>query len=191
MQKKLTFLIVLGLLTAKIGFGTGYLSMPIDYVEINQSIKSQSPFQQDKLIDIYKNLDKEILNGGNEKQIQEYLIKVNNQTIDYLAKNYPDLGILDHDNVNDVDFAVFGLVYALAEHFGYLGSNTNIVSAERESFWQCVGGVLGITAIYDLVSGASTATYSSTWSVVKKLVKRYVGWIGVGYALYEIATNCF
>lgn len=160
-----------------------------NFAKPSNSFSVTNKCNESKLIDIYKSVDGKILNSGDEKMVRAYLIDINKKVATYLQTNYPQLGPTDVFNVEDVDFAVFGLVYALAEYGGHMESST--VSREIPAWLQCVGGVLGVTAIYELVSGAATATYASTWSVVKKLVKRYVGWLGVGLALWEIATECF
>ena len=191
-NKLMTFTLIM-LLVGNFSFGMNYPSNINVYVgETNKLTQNQR--QEQNLLDIYKNLDKEILNSGDEKQIKHYLINKNKEIAEYLINKYPKLGSFDeleYDIIGDIDFSTFGVIYAIAEHAGLLDINKESISTNRNAFWECVGGVLGITAIYDLISGASGATYGSTWSVVKKLVKRYVGWIGVGYALYEIATTCF
>lgn len=144
---------------------------------------------EQKLIDIYKKLDGNILKSKDEKMVRAYLIEINKKVAEYLRTHYLHLGSTDFFDVEDVDFAIFGLVYGLAEYGGYMESTT--LSKEIPAWLQCVGGILGITAIYELVRDAATATYANVWSIVKKLVKRYVGWIGVGIALWEISTECF
>jgi hypothetical protein len=88
-----------------------------------------------------------------------------------------------------IDFVIFGFVYAMAEYGGYMEASP--VARGIPGWLQCVSGILGVSSIYELVSSAGTATYGSTWSTIKKLAKRYVGWLGVGLALWEIPTECF
>lgn len=160
-----------------------------DFLEL-QIVEHVKLSQNEKLFDLYKNLDESILKSGDENAVKTYLVAKNKQILSYLEINYPQLGSLQGIDINHEDFIVFGLVYALAEYGGYLQS-TVAKPAPIPSWIQCVGGVLGVTAIYELITGAGAASYTTTWSVIRKLAKRYAGWLGVGLALWEIATECF
>ncbi len=129
-----------------------------------------------------------------EEEAAQILQPMNSEILTYLSETYPQFGSTSMIDINDPDFFYFAIVYSLAEQSGFINpANSTNLTAQREipAWIQCVGGVLGVTAIYELVSGAATATYSSTWSVIKRLAKRYAGWIGVGLALWEISTECF
>jgi hypothetical protein len=191
---KPSIFIIFLMLTKSICQGMTYpLSQSISFLKFHTGIKP-NPFQKDKLIDIYTSLDESILKSGNEKAVKAYLVDKNMQILNYLHTNYPESGTIDGTNdiisINDEDFIVFGLVYALAEYGGYLQSGV-AKAAEIPGWIQCIGGVLGVGAMYELISGAATATYASTWKIIKKIAKRYAGWLGVGLALWEIATECF
>jgi hypothetical protein len=174
----------------------GYMfGKPLFIVKKSNSIeilkgKKENPVQKENLLELYKNLDGKILTSGDENAVKSYLVEKNKQIFSYLKTKYPKFESLDGIDVNDENFIVFGLVYALAEHGGYLQS-VEARPVGIPGWLQCVGGVLGVTEIYGLISGASTMTYGTAWGIVKKLVKRYVGWLGVGLALWEIATECF
>ena len=63
-------------------------------------------------------------------------------------------------------------------------------NANYDMVMNCLGAALGINEIYGLIQNtAQLATATGTMQVVKLIIRRYVGWIGVALAVYSF-SNC-
>ncbi len=150
------------------------------------------PIANVKLFDLFKSMDQEILKSNDESKVQGYLIKKNSEIRTYLAQTYPkrDAESLD---INDPDFTGIALLFAMLE----LNNFETTVQRQMPAWLACAGGVVGtifgvdgiVEEFASIVSG--NASFSTTWALVKKIIRRYAGWLGVAYAVYEVVTECF
>lgn len=89
---------------------------------------------------------------------------------------------IDHvENMDEKELAQLSLIVSSA--YGKANANYDMVM-------NCLGAALGISEIYGLIQNtAQLATATGTMKVVKLIIRRYVGWIGVASAVYSF-SNC-
>lgn len=155
------------------------------------------PTGNTSLISFFTDMDMQILQSGNEYTIQNYLVQKNIQMRDYLIQKYPGRDAEGLD-VYDPDFTVFALLFAALEAEGFeTPPPAEARTANAPGWLACTFGVLhGIVDIEIIRNDfnalvAGRGTFTTTFRLVKSLLKRYFGWIMVGIALYEIGTTCF
>lgn len=144
-------------------------------IEVNQ-IESSDLSDNEKETQIKETLKPMILNG---KDIhQEILNQVN--------LNDPKLDLTQDDitqikNMDDKELAQLSFVY---------GTSHARVDWNTDTVMNCLGAALGIHEIYGLIQNtAQLATAQGAVRVLKLLARRYIGWIGVGVAVYSFG-NC-
>ncbi len=146
-----------------------------------------------KLSDLYKNLDKDILNSNNKTVIIPYLEQKNEEIIDYLVANYPQFSDAANANKKDLSIFYFGLIHALGEENGF---SLEFKNRKIPDWARCIIDVLGeyfsIEFIYREYAILFTegVTWNTAYPVVKNLVRRYAGWFVVAAISYDIATRC-
>jgi hypothetical protein len=159
---------------------------------INFSNETSSP-KYGKLLEFFKSYDRTVLKSNDEEEVSAYLILKNKEILSYLQENYPQFGSLEDVDVNDPSVQIFGFYYAVMEANNFEPYEMNENSRVQIPQWlTCAIEVIGAgSGIYNLINGSAFASYASAWAIVKKLVLRYVGWLGVAYTLYEISETCF
>ena len=97
--------------------------------------------------------------------------------------------------------ALTGFLLAINEKYASKSSNVSIMNNQYSSFgnqtvlsaplpkWgQCaIAALTGIHSIDMLISGYELLSATEILSFVKGIAKRYLGWIGVGVAIYEFS----
>jgi len=162
-----------------------------------QEIKNISNLKRETsystLSELYKNLDKNILNSGNESQISSYIQTKNVEIIDYLVAKYPQYSDATSADTKDLGIFYFGLAHAIAEENGF----SNDLSASRIPGWAncAINVVAGYFSIESLIADYVTlftqgASWNTVWPVVRNFVRRYAGWAIVAFVGYDIATEC-
>lgn len=87
------------------------------------------------------------------------------------------------DNMTEQELAQLSLVFSTAY-------NNNTTQADIDMVMNCLGAALGINEVYGLINNtAQLATVEGTKKLVKLIIRRYVGWIGVAVAVYSF-SNC-
>lgn len=129
-----------------------------------------------------------------------YLIEKNNSLIGTLSQNFPNSYKRNEMNQEDEIITYAGLIHMLAEEQGFFRDSSTMPSQQaiRMAPWvDCVVGVLsGYLSVDGLISAYSTlikegAKWSTIRPFIKYALKRYGGWITVGWAIYDISTKCF
>ncbi len=163
-------------------------SSPLVIASKKSSTQSSIQNHEGQLIDIFKSMDKSILKSSDEKLISEYLIGKNNEIVKYLINKYPQKLPMDSIDVNDPMCIYFGLFMAMVE-----SNQINEGEAGKMAPWlECVGGVVfGAIGVYDIIHQAQNLSFNGAWSLVKKLVRRYLGWWSAAVCIYDIVTTCF
>ena len=111
---------------------------------------------------------------------------LHNEIISQLNLNDPNFELtseeIDHvENMDEKELAQLSLIVSSA--YGKANANYDMVM-------NCLGAALGINEIYGLIQNtAQLATATGTMQVVKLIIRRYVGWIGVAVAVYSF-SNC-
>lgn len=111
---------------------------------------------------------------------------LHNEIINQLNLNDPNFELtseeIDHvENMDEKELAQLSLIVSSA--YGRASVNYDMVM-------NCLGAALGINEIYGLIQNtAQLATATGTMQVVKLIIRRYVGWIGVAVAVYSF-SNC-
>lgn len=144
------------------------------------------------LSELYKNLDKTILSSGNEAQITSYIQSKNVEIIDYLTSNYPQYSDAANADTKDLSIFYFGLVHAIAEENGFSNDTANRIPGWANCAIDVVAGYFSIESlIADYVTlFTEGASWNTVWPVVRNFVRRYAGWMIVGFVAYDIATEC-
>lgn len=145
------------------------------------------------LLEFFNSYDTTLLKSGDESVIVDYLKEKNIQIISYLQQNYRQFGSLENIDPESPDVQIFGYYYAIMEANNFQPYDVSEAGRMAIPGWlACAVDVIGAgSGIYELISGAAFESYGAAWALIKRLVKRYVGWLGVAYTLYEIATDCF
>lgn len=87
------------------------------------------------------------------------------------------------DNMSEQELAQLSLIFSTAY-------NNKIAGADIDMVMNCLGAALGINEVYGLINNtAQLATVEGTKKLVKLIIRRYVGWIGVAVAVYSF-SNC-
>lgn len=87
------------------------------------------------------------------------------------------------DNMTEQELVQLSLIFSSAY-------NNNTTKADIDMVMNCLGAALGINEIYGLINNtAQLATVEGTKKLVKLIIRRYVGWIGVAVAVYSF-SNC-
>ncbi|MFT3674593.1 MAG: hypothetical protein QM781_01715 [Chitinophagaceae bacterium] len=151
---------------------------------------------QRKLIDLVIEGEPAVLKSNDEIRVSTFLKAKNEKIIQYLSSRYPQYGLPVVDAA-DPATVWFGLICAMyeANNFKPLSDLKlkSILSSQVPAWLSCSLSVLGASyGVTQLVSSLGTFSYSSVWTVVKFVVKKYVvGWLGTAVALYQIANECF
>jgi len=151
---------------------------------------------QDKLINLVIEGEPAILKSNDEIRVSAFLKAKNEKILQYLSSRYPQYGppVID---VADPATVWFGLICAMyeANNFKPLSDlkMNSVLSSQVPGWLSCSLSVLGTSyGVTQLVNSLGTFSYSSVWTVVKFVVKKYVvGWLGTAVALYQIANECF
>jgi len=175
------------------------VSEEINNVMVNKQQFAKSS-ENSKLSDLFINLDTEILDNGSDSEKESYLISFNSDIKSYLVKNYPtQVGEVAKIDSSDMTIFHLGLVHALAEENNFKELEglefANMAGNQvwLECAWDTIAAVYSIEALYNSYVTLFTqgATWSTVWPVVRNMVRRYAGWVGVAIIAYEIAADCF
>lgn len=151
---------------------------------------------QQKLIDLVIEGEPAILKSNDEARVAAFLKVKNEKIVQYLSNRYPQYGLPAVDAA-DPATVWFGLICAMyeANNFRPLSDLKlkSILTSQVPGWLSCSLSVLGASyGVTQLVNSLGTFSYSSVWTVVKFVVKKYaVGWLGTAVALYQIANECF
>jgi hypothetical protein len=113
---------------------------------------------------------------------------LHNEIISQIDFSDPNLELTEEeinhiDNMSEQELAQLSLIFSTAY-------NNNIARADYDMVMNCLGAALGINEVYGLINNtAQLATVEGTKKLVKLLIRRYVGWIGVAVAVYSF-SNC-
>ncbi len=159
------------------------------------AINSEAIPSKGALLSYYKTFDPQILKSGDEVRIKAYLDKKALVIYDYIKANYQDTicGISEGKSANII---LGGLVLAIHEQKNS-GNNSLIryqVSTTSTSTSRALSCALSALSGYEgfekLFSGtASLMTAMDMISILKGVLKRYIGYIGIAVAVYEFG-NC-
>ena len=106
----------------------------------------------------------------------------------------PEFGLTQDDineinNPDDKELAQLALIYSALQVRDQLDMQARI-QWDTDTVMNCLGAALGIHEIYGLIQNtAQLATAQGAIRVLKLLVRRYIGWVGVAVAVYSFG-NC-
>lgn len=147
------------------------------------------------LLSYYKTFDPQILQSGDEAKIKAYLDKKALVIYDYIKSNYQDTicTIADGKAANII---LGGLALAIYEqnkngNTGLIRYQVSTASTSSSRALSCALSALsGYEGFEKLFSGtASLMTAMDVISILKGVLKRYIGYIGIAVAIYEFG-NC-
>jgi hypothetical protein len=147
------------------------------------------------LLNYYKTFDPQILKSGDEVKIKAYLDKKALVIYNYIKKNYQDTicGLSEGKSANII---LGGLVLAIHEqrnngNTGLIRYQVSMASSASSRALSCALSALsGYEGFEKLFSGtASLMTAMDMLAILKGVLKRYIGYIGIAVAVYEFG-NC-
>jgi hypothetical protein len=158
-------------------------------------INSEVIPSQGALLNYYKSFDPEILNSGDTFKIKVYLDKKAAVIYEYLKTNYHDT-ICSISDGKSANIILGGLVIAIHEQNQY--GNTSLLMTKSNSLLRtnsapysqaihcALAAVTGYEGIEKLLTGtASLMSGTEVLALLKGVLKRYVGYIGIAIAVYE------
>jgi hypothetical protein len=147
------------------------------------------------LLSYYKTFDPQILRSGDELKIKAYLDKKALVIYDYIKTNYQDT-ICSLADGKAANIILGGLALAIYEqnkkgNTGLVRYQVNTASTSSSRALSCALSALsGYEGFEKLFSGtASLMTAMDVISILKGVLKRYIGYIGIAVAVYEFG-NC-
>jgi hypothetical protein len=146
------------------------------------------------LLNYYKTFDPQILKSGDEVKIKAYLDKKALVIYNYIKKNYQDTicGLSEGKSANII---LGGLVLAIHEqnnngNGGLIRYQASSANTQTRLLHCAVAVLTGYESIQKLFSGtASLMTATEVISILKGMLTRYVGYIGIAVTVYEFG-NC-
>jgi hypothetical protein len=155
-----------------------------------QAINQEAFPAKGNLLSYYKTFDPQILRSGDELKIKAYLDKKALVIYDYIKSNYQDT-ICSLADGKAANIILGGLALAIYEQ--NKNGNTGLVryqvsmTATQSRLMHCaLMAVTGYDGIEKLLSGtASLMTGTEVLGLLKGILRRYVGYIGIAIAVYE------
>lgn len=156
---------------------------------------SETVPEKGALLNYYKTFDPQILNSGDEQIIKPYLDKKAQVIYNYIKTNYQDTicGLSDGKAANVI---LGGLVFAIQEK--NIVTNSSLIrnqvfsapTASSRALSCALSALSGYEGFEKLLSGTSSLmTAMDVLSILKGVLKRYIGYIGIAVAVYEFG-NC-
>jgi hypothetical protein len=142
------------------------------------------------LLNYYKSFDPQILKSGDEVKIKAYLDKKAVVIYNYIKTNYQDT-ICELSEGKSANIILGGLVLAIHEqnnsgNGGLIRYQPNMTAIQSRLMHCALMAVTGYDGIEKLLSGtASLMTGTEVLVILKGILRRYVGYIGIAIAVYE------
>jgi hypothetical protein len=141
-----------------------------------------------QLLALYQNLDPKILQSEDQDAQEKYLLSFNPLIVEYLNKYYKE-NLTDYFEMDDAMIFLSGFFIGHFEEFEKL--ELDLDASVNNPILDCLGEAIGIgkgasnlfQAYKDLIKNG--AKWDKVWPFIKSGIKRYVGWIGAGYAIYK------
>ncbi len=161
----------------------------------NETILQESIPEKGTLLSYYKTFDPQILKSGDESKIKIYLDKKAQVIFNYIKTNYQDTicGLSDGKSANII---LGGMVLAIHEknksgNSSLIRYQVNTASTSSSRALSCALSALsGYEGFEKLFSGtANLMTAMDLLAILKGILKRYIGYIGIAVAVYEFG-NC-
>jgi hypothetical protein len=127
-------------------------------------------------------------NSDYEEEMKEILlplVECGNKLIDDIRKEYElDNSLLTLEEINSINLMTDEQIASFA--FVLSASQISNISNTKVDYVACIGAALGLDVIHGLLTNtAQLATVQGATRLLKVLAKRYIGWIGVGVAVYS------
>ena len=159
-----------------------------------ETIQQESIPEKGTLLSYYKTFDPQILKSGDESKIKIYLDKKAQVIFNYIKTNYQDTicGLSDGKSANII---LGGLALAIYEQnkkgaAGLIRYQISAASTETRLLHCAFAVLTGYESIQKIFSGtASLMTATEVISILKGMLTRYVGYIGIAVTVYEFG-NC-
>jgi hypothetical protein len=146
------------------------------------------------LLSYYKTFDPQILQSGDEAKIKAYLDKKALVIYDYIKTNYQDT-ICTLADGKAANIILGGLALAIYEqnkngNSGLVRYQVSSATTQTRLLHCAVSVLTGYESIQKIFSGtASLMTATEVLSILKGMLTRYVGYIGIAVTVYEFG-NC-
>jgi hypothetical protein len=146
------------------------------------------------LLSYYKTFDPQILQSGDEIKIKAYLDKKALVIYDYIKTNYQDT-ICTLADGKAANIILGGLALAIYEqnkngNSGLVRYQVSSATTQTRLLHCAVSVLTGYESIQKIFSGtASLMTATEVLSILKGMLTRYVGYIGIAVTVYEFG-NC-
>ena len=134
----------------------------------------------ERLSDLFKTLDPRLLQSRDELAVAEYLTQLNAEIVSYVLTQYGE-DLTGSFALDDPNLFCAGLLIAYAEDYA------GVDPATRAPVVDCLLDAFGVSDIVnqinDILDGNGSITVSI--QIIKKIGRRYLGWIGLAVAVYE------
>lgn len=149
----------------------------------NNTQRVKTANEVEKLMDLFKGLDSKVLKSRDEKSIAEMFTKKNKEITDYVKSKY-QVDLLEHYDLDDPSLSLIGFIVASGEQ------HSSSVQQQRNTIMTCIAAGFGIIQMAEFIQAGITEGVSTSMiiNIVKKVGKRYLGWIGLGIAVYEFGA---
>lgn len=155
-----------------------------------------TPVPEVELEDDFATYDPDMITHTDPTVVANYLIAKNAELKQIMVANFPATYTSQNVDVNDTLFTYAALIHMVAEGQGLLSPGA-MQPANMPAWVRCagevVGGVFTVKSIYS--SYADLFKHGASWTtirpVLKNMLRRYGGWISVGFLIYDIKTVCF
>ena len=141
-----------------------------------------------QLLALYQNLEPRILESEDQEEQEKYLISFNPIIVEYVSK-YHKVNLTDFFEMDDAMIFLSGFFIGHFEELEKLELDMN--TTVNHPILDCLGEAIGVgkgasnlfQAYKDLIKEG--VKWDKVWSFVKNGIRRYVGWIAAGYAIYK------
>jgi hypothetical protein len=152
-------------------------------IEIQEKLNAKTMSQPDGKHKMIEVLDPLVKNGRVLQKVILKHLENNEKALGFSSDEKEVVRSLDEQHL--AEFAlVMSFLYAKTKDFSKYRTSMNEFDADR--VLSCISAALGITAIHSIISNtAQLTTIQGATQLLKVIGKRYLGWVGLGVAVYS------
>ncbi len=159
-------------------------------ISTNEKV-SASVFEESKTLrEIFGRINKKMLTGKSESEIKDYLLPFVSEVRDYVNEKYK-LDLYDYYDKDDPTILAVAMMVALGERLEVEGiglADFNLQNAKIPQWVKCLLEATGINSLVSAVEGVLGQIpfgAAEILQIIKRLGKKYLGWIGLALAIAD------